>query len=101
MTDESTKVLKNELEEWLHDSLTLPGNAKPSIGELIPDDFLADNTEFDSLDQFLSEAPLSEEGENLIEPDIDDFVMANSDFGSWQQLQQKIEVRWMKNGLNN
>lgn len=96
MTDEELSALRRELENWLKDSISVPGVSDPSLGDIITDEFIRENTDVEDLEAFLGEAPFNRDAGDLIGPEMDDFVDERTEFASWQELQQTAEVEWMK-----
>lgn len=96
MNQSQLDEIRDKLRNWMQQSISLPGESDPALTDLLSNEFIRENTEFGELDDFLKNAPIQLEGETLIGPEMDDFVDRNSDFTSWQELQQKAEVRWMK-----
>lgn len=63
---------------------------KTNLTELLNDDFMKENTKFDSLDAFAEASPFNwdsqEAFESIPEDELDKFVNENTDFSSWKEM---------------
>lgn len=74
-----------------------------TLGELLPDDFVREFTDFDSTDELLAEAGLIAEtpahDHTLAGGDFDQFVEARTHFESWSEMREEAMDRYERGGV--
>ncbi|MCM3743229.1 hypothetical protein M3193_03660 [Sporosarcina luteola] len=86
------KELQNQLkkvEKQARDAVS----GEISLGELFTDDFMQKNTNAKSIEEFLNESPMAgkevETVEAMSTPEMDEYVKAQTEFSSWQEILQE------------
>lgn len=95
--------LKTMILTQIEATITVPGDPDLTLDELFSAEFMEENTEYGSFDPFLEDSPCeydpAADVSEILGPQLDDFVMSHSGFGSWQQMRQQAEVNWMNEHL--
>lgn len=101
--DDKVYKLKTMILKQMEATISVPGDPDLTLEDLFPADFMRENTEYGDVDSFLRESPCeysaAEDVSEILGPELDDFVMSSSGFGSWQQMRQEAEVKWMNEHL--
>lgn len=83
------KVSLNGFDD-LNEKLKSAAPGKTRLTDLLNDDFMKENTKFDSLDAFAEASPFNwdtqEDFESIPEDELDKFVDENTDFSSWHEM---------------
>jgi hypothetical protein len=100
---QNLEALHDKLEQYLQESLNVPGGTEPTLTGLFSRSFMEENTEFETIEDFLEQSTVVVEESTpvpeLLDGEFDDFVRSRTDFGSWQSMRQQAEVDWMNNHL--
>ena len=103
MSDDEESRLKTMILRQMEATINVPGDPDITLEGLFPEQFMRENTEYDNFDSFLEESPCeydpAADVSEILGPELDDFVLSHSDFGSWQQMRQQAEVKWMNEHL--
>lgn len=74
-----------------------------TLGDLLPDDFVAEFTEFDSRDELLAEAGLIADTpanhHTLAGAEFDQFIEARTHFDSWSDMRDTAMDRYERGGV--
>lgn len=101
--DQGSKKLKTMILKQMEATISVPGDPNLTLEDLFPGQFMRENTEYEDFDTFLDESPCeydpAADVSEILGPKLDDFVMSHSNFGSWQQMRQQAEVKWMNEHL--
>lgn len=103
MADDGQEKLKTMILKQMEATISVPGDPDLTLEDLFPEGFMRENTEFEDFDGFLKDSPCkydpAADVSKILGPELDDFVISHSDFGSWQQMRQQAEVKWMNEHL--
>ncbi len=101
--DQSIQRLKKMILTRIEQTLTVAGASDLTIDEFFPETFMKENTSHESFEAFLEESPIeyspADSVSEILGPELDDFVLKTTEFGSWQEMQQTAEVNWMNEHL--
>jgi hypothetical protein len=71
----------------------LDGEQEVKATDLLPDSFIRENTNFQTLDAFLDAGGIKSQ-EDMSTDAFDDFVAANTRFANWQEMFKAAGVEW-------
>ncbi len=97
--------LTNELNDFQKNLENNSGKQSVSFDVLFPKVFMSRHSKYSDINSFLSASNISsqEDFEKIPESQFDSFVKANSDFSSWQDMQQQATNEYFakKLGFSN
>lgn len=80
---------------------SISGSHSYEISEVITDEFICQNSHFNSLDEFMLSCDIhnTEEFKSFPESKMDKFVQANTHFSSWQEMLKTAGAEYLKKQL--
>jgi hypothetical protein len=94
-----TQQVIEAIREDINQSLTLPGVEDVDVDAMFSDTFMAENTEFDTVEAFAEQYADQLDDGDVLGPRLDDFIQSHSDFGSWNNMRQQAEIGFMEDRL--
>lgn len=89
--------LQDDLEGMAEKAKELDGENEVPIEELFPDEFMEENTDFESLESFFRDSPWDWERddlEDIPEEKLDEYVRTHSQFSSWEEMMSEAGEIW-------
>lgn len=94
-----TQQVIEAIREDINQSLTLPGVEDVDVEEMFSATFMAENTEFKDVGTFAERYADQLEEEDVLGPQLDDFIQSHSSFGSWNNMRQQAEMGFLEDRL--
>ena len=92
-----------KLHELQRRAQRIDGQHQISFDELFPDEFMLRNTEFPSVDEFISASGFTVESADdfaaIPDDPWDDYVRQRTRFASWAEMQQAAAEEWITRQL--
>ncbi|MGD6896117.1 hypothetical protein [Bacillus infantis] len=90
--------LSNELKKLQQNAKELEGKQNIPLPELFPDSFMANNTRFSSIQEMFDKSPFKVESEEdfaaIPDAEWDKYVVENTNFSSWENMQEAGVKEW-------
>lgn len=83
----------SEIEEAIHE---ISGGVE--LSEILTDEFIRQNTDFDSYEEFLEESPI--EGGEIPESKMDSFVQKRTGYETWDEMMEDGIGRYLRKELD-
>lgn len=93
------QTIKQAIREDINQSLTIPGVEDVDVDEMFTEQFISENTEFSTVNEFAKAYGSEIEDGDVLGPELDDFVQSHSDFGSWNNMRQQAEMGFLEDQL--
>jgi hypothetical protein len=90
--------LEQRLQKLADNAEALDGEHEVTGEELLPDDFIRQNTNFQTRSAFLNASGIKSQ-EDMATQEFDAFVAANTRFANWQEMFEAARAEWANRKL--